>query len=91
MDIKIKVKPRAKKNKLEQENEKLKISVKAPPKQGQANEEVIETLSRHYSVPRSSIHILKGHKSQNKIVRIEKPTHQDRLKINISKKHCWSR
>lgn len=91
MDITIKVKPRAKENKVEQEKEKLKISVKAPPEQGKANKEVVGILSKHFSTPRSSIHILKGHKSQNKIVRIKKPPHQDRIKINLSKKHCWTR
>lgn len=91
MDIKVKVKPRAKENRVEQEEKRLKISVKAPPEQGKANEVVISVLSRHLSVSRSSVHILKGHKSQNKIIRISQPSHQDRIKTNLSKKHCWVR
>jgi uncharacterized protein len=50
--------------------EALKISVAAPPLDGRANDAVIEFLSGILSVPRSSVQLVAGEQSRNKIVRI---------------------
>lgn len=49
----------------------IKIRVNAPPVGGAANEELIEILSEEFSVKKTSIKILKGHSSRNKVVEIE--------------------
>jgi hypothetical protein len=50
--------------------EALKISVAAPPLDGRANVAVIEFLSEILAVPRSSVQLVAGEQSRNKIVRI---------------------
>lgn len=49
----------------------LKISVKAPAKEGKANEAVVKLLAEHFKVPKSNVIIKSGLKSKNKIVEIE--------------------
>ena len=71
MQINVKVKTQAKENKIIKEKNGLKVWVNAPAEKGKANQEVIKTLSKHFSVPKSSIKIIKGHKNQNKIIKIE--------------------
>ncbi|WP_457567363.1 DUF167 domain-containing protein [Desulfurobacterium sp.] len=66
------------------ENGKLKIKVTAPPEGGKANDAVRRLLSEKLKVPVSSIEIVKGGTSRNKIVSIfaENP---DKLKQKILK------
>ena len=69
---KIRVIPRAKKNQVVAANDDLlKVYVTPPPTEGKANKAVVELLAEHFSVPKSSIHIIKGLKSRNKLVKIE--------------------
>jgi uncharacterized protein (TIGR00251 family) len=49
----------------------LKIKVNAPPVGGEANKELIEILSDTLRLKKTSIKIIKGHTSRNKIVEIE--------------------
>jgi uncharacterized protein (TIGR00251 family) len=49
----------------------LKIKVNAPPVGGAANEELIEILSDKLRMRKTSIRIIKGHTSRNKVVEIE--------------------
>jgi len=49
----------------------LKIKVNAPPVGGAANDELIEILSDKLRTRKSSIKIIKGHTSRNKVVEIE--------------------
>jgi len=46
------------------------VSVKAPPLEGKANKAVIELLSKHLSIPKTNINIIKGHKAKYKTVEI---------------------
>lgn len=48
-----------------------KIRVDAPAVEGKANKRLIEILSEYFNVSKSSIRILKGFKSKNKIVSIK--------------------
>jgi uncharacterized protein (TIGR00251 family) len=71
MKYTIKVKANAKENAvLEGPGGALRVLVKAPPQEGRANEAVIETLAAHFKIPKSSVAIVGGFKSKNKIVRI---------------------
>ena len=47
-----------------------KIRLAAPPVDGKANEALIEFLSDILDVPKSSIQIIKGHSSKQKILEI---------------------
>jgi uncharacterized protein (TIGR00251 family) len=44
------------------------VSVNAPAREGKANEAVIELLARHFSVPKSSIRIIRGQSGRRKLV-----------------------
>lgn len=48
----------------------LKIALSAPPVDGKANAALIEFLSSQLSVPQSSIQIIRGLKSKDKVVSI---------------------
>ncbi|WP_456397282.1 DUF167 domain-containing protein [Desulfurobacterium sp.] len=52
------------------ENGKLKIKVTAPPEGGKANDAVKKLFSKTLKVPVSSIEIVKGEASRDKIVAI---------------------
>ena len=47
-----------------------KIKVDSSAAEGKANKRLIEILAEHFNVPKSSVKILKGLKSRNKIVEI---------------------
>lgn len=65
----VKVKAGAKKDSVEGGNPVI-VSVKERAEKGRANLAVIRLLSRHLSVPSSSIRIIKGHASSKKLVEI---------------------
>jgi len=71
MKLFIKVRPGAKDNKIEQigENE-FKISVKEPAKEGRANRAAIKALAEYFGLPQSSVKIISGLKSKNKVVEL---------------------
>jgi len=48
----------------------IKVKVTVPPIEGKANEALIKFLAKEFKVSASSIEILKGHKSREKMVRI---------------------
>ncbi|MCX5686518.1 MAG: DUF167 domain-containing protein [Candidatus Omnitrophica bacterium] len=71
MRISVIVKANARENSLVRlsENE-FTVRVKAPAKEGKANEAVIELLSGYFGIAKSRINMLKGHTSKKKIVGI---------------------
>lgn len=73
MLISIKVKTNAKKNEVKTICvDKLEVSTTATPEKGRANRCVIELLSKYFQVSKSSISIIKGSNSHNKIIDIKK-------------------
>lgn len=48
----------------------VKVKLTAPPVDGAANEQLIEVLSKQFSVKKSSIIILKGETAKRKTVKI---------------------
>ena len=67
----VKVQPRAKKNAISGElGDALKLSLTAPPVDGQANHACIEFFSKLLKVPRSSVTIASGESSRRKIIRV---------------------
>ncbi|WP_013322431.1 DUF167 domain-containing protein [Gloeothece verrucosa] len=71
MKIQVKVKPNAKQQKIEElEDGSLVISLKSPPVDGKANEELIKLLAKKYQVSKSQISIQSGLSSRNKLIEI---------------------
>ena len=69
MNLHIQIKPQAKEERVEKIDEThYRVWVKAPAKEGKANEALVETLASYFKVPKSRLLILKGLKSKNKIV-----------------------
>jgi uncharacterized protein len=83
MKIFVKVKAGAKEDKLtqpkqeslwsekEEEIEWYSVSVKAPPRQGKANDEVAKLIAKHFKVPQSSVRLLRGATSKQKVFEIK--------------------
>jgi uncharacterized protein (TIGR00251 family) len=69
---KIRVVPNAKKKYVEANGEVLKVHLTSVPSKGKANEELIELLSKHFGVSKSSVTIVRGLKSRDKVVEIKK-------------------
>jgi uncharacterized protein len=73
MKLFIKIKPNSKQSKIEQlDNKNYIIWIKEPPIENKANLELIKALSKHLKIPKSNIKIVKGIKSKNKVIEIEK-------------------
>lgn len=72
--IALHIQPGAKKTELVGEHgERLKIKIKAPPVEGEANICLIEFLAGYFKVPRSRVHLLSGESSRQKLVLVELP------------------
>ncbi len=70
--LKIKVEPRSSRKGISGVvGDAIKIKVNAPPVGGAANEELIEVLSEEFGINKTSIKILRGMSSRNKVVEIE--------------------
>lgn len=51
----------------------LTVAVKAPPREGKANEAVIAALAAHFNVSKSEVSIVSGHTARRKVVEISVP------------------
>ncbi|MGB5594483.1 MAG: DUF167 domain-containing protein [Crocosphaera sp.] len=70
--IQVKVKPNAKQQKIEESTEgNFIISLKSPPTEGKANQELIKLLGKRFNVPKSHISIKSGVSSRQKLIEIE--------------------
>ncbi len=68
----VRVIPKAKKNEIKEEGDKLKVYLTAPPVDGKANKLLIELLAKHFNLKKSQVSVIKGEKSRNKVVRIDR-------------------
>ena len=67
----VKIQPRARRNAVVGElGDALKIALTAPPVDGRANEACVEFLADLLDLPRSSITIVSGQSSRNKVIRV---------------------
>lgn len=55
--------PRVEKDLLDQ----LHVYVKEPPIEGKANNAVVESLANYFKVPKSTVRLISGAKSKNKL------------------------
>ena len=63
--------PGAKQQKIKKESDYFKIYLKSKPEKGRANKELITLLADYFNVLKSSIKIVKGEFSKNKIIKLE--------------------
>jgi len=68
--IKVKVIPNARQNKVLDAEGQLRAYVIAPPTEGKANKALVELLAGHFKVKKSSVRIIKGEKSREKVIEI---------------------
>lgn len=73
----IKVTPKAKAERIRKEVREdgsvlYKIYVTAAPESGKANEAVIKLLSKNFGCAKSSLTIIRGHKSREKVIKINR-------------------
>jgi hypothetical protein len=48
----------------------IEVKLKAPPKKGKANKELIEVLADYFNVKKTDVQIIRGLKSRDKIISI---------------------
>jgi uncharacterized protein (TIGR00251 family) len=71
VNIWVAVKPQSKTAEVKKISEgEYSVSVRAPAREGKANEAVIELLAEYFSVPKSSIRIVRGEMARRKLVEI---------------------
>ena len=70
-----KISPNASKNEIIYNNDEVKIKITAQPIDGKANKALTEFLSKYLKVPKTSIEIVKGQTSKDKVLffRVDKP------------------
>jgi len=79
--LSVKVIPNASRNEITDFTEGvLQLKVAAPPVKGKANKELTAFLSRTLGVSKSSISIVKGHTSRNKVIAIEGLSREEIMK-----------
>ncbi|HDI73526.1 MAG TPA: DUF167 domain-containing protein [Candidatus Korarchaeota archaeon] len=69
--VRVRVIPRARSEGITEEGEELVVRVREPPEGGRANRRVVELIARHYGVPKSKVEIVRGHRSREKLVKVE--------------------
>ncbi len=55
---------------LEIQDNQINIGIKSKPVKGEANQEIIKKLAKHFGVSTGLVHIKSGHKSHQKIIEI---------------------
>jgi uncharacterized protein len=70
MKYSVRVKPGARTDEVSKEGEVLIIKTKKPAHEGKANSAVIRLAAQFFHVPRSSVRIVSGLSSRNKIIEI---------------------
>lgn len=72
MRIRVRVTPNASKQRIIEADNLLKVYVSAPPDKGKANKRLIKILSKYFKVKKSDLNIVRGEKSRDKILKVNK-------------------
>ena len=71
MRVNVRVIPRAKINRVEvQPDGTLRLHTTTAPTDGKATADVVKMLARHYGVPKTSIKLIRGETSRDKVFEI---------------------
>ena len=57
---------------VDEDAKKIEIGIRAKPVKGKANKDIVKKLAKYFGVPTSSVTIVVGERSKNKIVEITK-------------------
>ena len=69
MIVNIRVIPRARRNQITVDTDgTVRVHTTVAPTDGAANEAVIKMLAEHFKVPKTSINIIRGSTSRNKVI-----------------------
>lgn len=69
MIIKVRVIPRARQNKITVDTDgTVRVHTVAVPSDGQANDAIIKMLAKYYKIPKTSINIIRGQTSRDKVI-----------------------
>jgi uncharacterized protein (TIGR00251 family) len=69
--LSVSVKPSARQEKVDQLSAaEYVVWVRAPAREGRANEAVVALLAKHLAVPKSSLRVVRGEKARKKIIEI---------------------
>ncbi len=68
--INIRVKPGSSQEKIVENEGGLTVFMHARAHDGEANEALVKILAKHFKVPKSSIRIVQGQKSREKVVEL---------------------
>jgi uncharacterized protein (TIGR00251 family) len=71
MNIDVRVIPNARKRAITRVGSQLKVKLVSLPRDGKANEELIEYLAGIFGVKKSSVRIVRGEKERNKVISID--------------------
>lgn len=66
--LQLKISPNASKNAILKDDTGIKIKLTAQPIEGKANKALVEFLSKQLKIPKTSIEILRGETSKDKIL-----------------------
>ena len=70
--VKVRVQPKASRNQIVSlVGDTLRVRVTAPPEDGKANQAVIALLAASLNVAKSSVRILRGHSSRDKLISVD--------------------
>jgi uncharacterized protein YggU (UPF0235/DUF167 family) len=71
MTLTVQVKLRAHQSRLEKQPDGTWVAyLKSPPVDGQANEELIRLVARHWQVGIAQVHLRRGHRSRHKYLEV---------------------
>jgi uncharacterized protein (TIGR00251 family) len=79
--VSVKVIPKSGRSELKMVGNSLKVWLKSAPADGKANDELLRTLADKFGVTKSSVEIISGFSSRNKIVDILGVTSDEIKKI----------
>lgn len=51
--------------------DRLKLKIKAPPRDGEANEALVDFIAATFSLPKTKVHLIRGETSRRKDVLVE--------------------
>jgi uncharacterized protein (TIGR00251 family) len=79
--LKVRVTPRARSERIDAwDGEKLSVRVTAPPEKGKANEALLRLLAGALALPVSSLRLVRGRASREKLVAVEGMSSEDLLR-----------
>ena len=69
--LQVRVQPRSSRNETIADGDGVKIYVTAAAEGGKANEAAVSLLARRLGIPKTRVHILKGHRTRDKVLLME--------------------